>query len=117
MRLDYLVELGVDAIRLSPIFRSPMADFGYDISDYYPKGRATLGWRFANKGGPQMSSSRIFTVTVVAEVGFVGDLASSTEENVLKHFTDEIKQAASALSLRSVQSVRVLYCGGGMASE
>ncbi len=34
-RLDYLVWLGVDAIWLSPIFPSPMADFGYDISDYY----------------------------------------------------------------------------------
>jgi alpha-glucosidase len=33
-RVDYLVELGVGAIWLSPIFRSPMADFGYDISDY-----------------------------------------------------------------------------------
>lgn len=33
-RLDYLVELGVDAIWISPIFASPMADFGYDISDY-----------------------------------------------------------------------------------
>ena len=33
-RLPYLVELGVDAIWLSPIFRSPMADFGYDIADY-----------------------------------------------------------------------------------
>src|SRR5213078_2717576 len=33
-RLSYLVELGVDAIWLAPIFRSPMADFGYDISDY-----------------------------------------------------------------------------------
>ena len=33
-RLDHVVELGVDAIWLSPIFRSPMADFGYDISDY-----------------------------------------------------------------------------------
>src|SRR5262249_4303842 len=33
-RLSYLVELGVDAIWLSPIFPSPMADFGYDISDY-----------------------------------------------------------------------------------
>lgn len=31
---DYLAGLGVDAIWLSPIFRSPMADFGYDISDY-----------------------------------------------------------------------------------
>jgi alpha-glucosidase len=33
-RLPYLCELGVDALWLSPIFVSPMADFGYDISDY-----------------------------------------------------------------------------------
>jgi alpha-glucosidase len=33
-RLDHLAWLGVDAVWLSPIFRSPMADFGYDISDY-----------------------------------------------------------------------------------
>ena len=33
-RLDYLVDLGVDAIWISPIFPSPMADFGYDVSDY-----------------------------------------------------------------------------------
>jgi alpha-glucosidase len=33
-RLPYLQSLGVDAIWISPIFTSPMADFGYDISDY-----------------------------------------------------------------------------------
>lgn len=33
-KLDYLRWLGVDAIWLSPIYPSPMADFGYDISDY-----------------------------------------------------------------------------------
>lgn len=33
-RLDHLVALGVDAIWLSPIFPSPMADFGYDVADY-----------------------------------------------------------------------------------
>ena len=33
-RLPYLVELGFDALWLSPIFPSPMDDFGYDISDY-----------------------------------------------------------------------------------
>jgi len=33
-RLDHLQWLGVDALWLSPIFRSPMADFGYDVSDY-----------------------------------------------------------------------------------
>ncbi|WP_043604862.1 alpha-amylase family glycosyl hydrolase [Novosphingobium sp. Rr 2-17] len=33
-RLDYLVDLGIDAIWISPIFPSPMADFGYDVADY-----------------------------------------------------------------------------------
>jgi alpha-glucosidase len=33
-RLDYCVALGVDAIWLSPVYPSPMADFGYDVSDY-----------------------------------------------------------------------------------
>lgn len=33
-KLDYVQDLGVDAIWLSPIFPSPMADFGYDVSDY-----------------------------------------------------------------------------------
>ncbi len=33
-RLDHVKELGAGAIWLSPIFRSPMADFGYDVSDY-----------------------------------------------------------------------------------
>jgi alpha-glucosidase len=32
-RLDYLVELGVEALWLSPFFRSPMADGGYDVAD------------------------------------------------------------------------------------
>ena len=33
-RLDYIAGLGVDAVWLSPIFPSPMADFGYDVADY-----------------------------------------------------------------------------------
>jgi alpha-glucosidase len=33
-RLDHLVELGVDALWLSPFYRSPQADAGYDVSDY-----------------------------------------------------------------------------------
>ena len=33
-RLEHLEWLGVDAIWISPIFRSPMADFGYDVADY-----------------------------------------------------------------------------------
>src|SRR5215217_9233842 len=33
-KLDYLVQLGVDVIWLSPIYKSPNDDNGYDISDY-----------------------------------------------------------------------------------
>ena len=33
-RLDYVVEIGVHAIWISPIFASPMADFGYDVSNH-----------------------------------------------------------------------------------
>ena len=34
-KLDYLKDLGVDILWLSPIYKSPLADEGYDISDYY----------------------------------------------------------------------------------
>lgn len=34
-KLDYLKDLGINAIWLSPIYKSPMNDMGYDISDYY----------------------------------------------------------------------------------
>lgn len=33
-KLDYVKSLGVDAIWISPFFKSPMADFGYDVADY-----------------------------------------------------------------------------------
>ena len=33
-RLDHIAKLGADAVWLSPIFKSPMADMGYDVSDY-----------------------------------------------------------------------------------
>lgn len=33
-KLDYLAEMGVDGVWLSPFFRSPMKDFGYDVADY-----------------------------------------------------------------------------------
>ena len=34
-KLDYLKELGIDIIWISPIYKSPFIDQGYDISDYY----------------------------------------------------------------------------------
>ncbi len=32
--MDYFVDLGVETLWLSPIYESPMKDFGYDISDF-----------------------------------------------------------------------------------
>jgi len=34
LKLDHIHEMGFDAVWLSPIYPSPMADFGYDVSDY-----------------------------------------------------------------------------------
>ena len=34
-KLDYLQDLGVETLWLSPFFESPQADFGYDVSDYH----------------------------------------------------------------------------------
>ena len=34
-KLDYLKELGIDIVWLSPVYESPFVDQGYDISDYY----------------------------------------------------------------------------------
>lgn len=33
-KLPYIKELGIDGVWLSPIYKSPMADFGYDIADF-----------------------------------------------------------------------------------
>lgn len=33
-KLDYIVDLGVKAVWISPIYESPMKDFGYDISNF-----------------------------------------------------------------------------------
>ena len=38
-KLDYLQELGIDAIWLSPHYPSPFVDCGYDVSDYQDVGR------------------------------------------------------------------------------
>lgn len=67
-RLDYLQWLGVDAIWLAPIYASPMADFGYDVSDY---GRIA----------PELGSDEDFKALVAAahERGMrvLGDLVAS----------------------------------------
>jgi len=49
-RLDYVRDLGIDAIWISPMYPSPLVDFGYDISDYtaidplYVLSRTSIDW-------------------------------------------------------------------------
>lgn len=33
-KLDYLVDLGIDCVWITPVYPSPMDDFGYDLTDY-----------------------------------------------------------------------------------
>ena len=33
-KVDYIADLGVDYVWISPFFKSPQKDFGYDVSDY-----------------------------------------------------------------------------------
>ena len=53
-RLDYLEHLGVDAIWLSPIYPSPMVDFGYDVTDHTGVGlvRDPRALRWPRRRGP-----------------------------------------------------------------
>lgn len=44
-KLDYLKELGIDIIWISPVYQSPFVDQGYDISDYYKIARSSAPWR------------------------------------------------------------------------
>ena len=71
-KLDYLAWLGVDLVWVSPFYPSPMADFGYDVSDYcdvdpifgtledfgLPRCRSTQTWYAAtDRSGSNHSSS------------------------------------------------------------
>lgn len=65
-KLDYLENLGIDVIWLSPIYRSPMADMGYDIADY----RA-----IAPEFGTDQDFDRLLNEARQRGIGIVMDLA------------------------------------------
>ena len=44
-KLDYLQDLGIDVIWICPIYQSPNADNGYDISDYHAISMNSVRWR------------------------------------------------------------------------
>ncbi|MBO6133494.1 MAG: alpha-glucosidase [Lachnospiraceae bacterium] len=72
-KLDYLKDLGVDIIWLSPIYKSPLADEGYDIADYY-----SLDPRF----GTMEDMERLIAETKKRDMYILMDL-------VVNHCSDE----------------------------
>jgi len=61
-RIPYLTRLGVDAIWISPIFPSPMKDFGYDICDYTGIDPCLGRWRISTRcsSPPAATASSLF---------------------------------------------------------
>ena len=56
-RLDYLTDLGVDVLWLSPVYRSPQDDNGYDISDYQDIDRCSAPSRTWTNCSPRRTSA------------------------------------------------------------
>ncbi len=63
-KLDYVASLGVDAIWICPFFKSPMRDFGYDVSDYSPSIRDSDPWQMPMhlSNAPTNSVSKSFSI-------------------------------------------------------
>ena len=72
-KLDYLKDLGVDIIWLSPCYVSPLADQGYDIADYY-----SIDPRF----GTMADMDELITEAKKRDIGILMDL-------VVNHCSDE----------------------------
>lgn len=72
-KLDYLKDLGVDIIWLSPCYVSPLADQGYDIADYY---------RIDPRFGTMADMDELITEAKKRDIGILMDL-------VVNHCSDE----------------------------
>lgn len=83
-KLDYLADLGIGFIWLSPVYRSPMRDNGYDISDYYD---------IAPEFGTLTDMDRLIAEAGARNIGIVMDL-------VVNHSSDEHAWFQNALNGR-----------------
>ncbi|SIQ91552.1 glycoside hydrolase family 13 protein [Halanaerobium kushneri] len=72
-KLDYLAELGIDIIWLSPVYSSPMEDNGYDIADYY-----AIGEQF----GTMADMDKLIAEAKKRDIGIMMDL-------VINHSSDQ----------------------------
>ncbi len=87
-KLDYLADLGIDLIWLSPIYRSPMTDMGYDIADYQAI-------------APEYGTDRDFDILVeqarLRGIGIVMDLAVNHTSNQHAWFKSSRSSTSDAL--------------------
>ena len=81
-KLDYLKELGIDLIWLSPIYQSPFVDQGYDISDYY---------KIAEEFGTMEEFDLLLEEAKKRDMGIVMDL-------VVNHCSDQHEWFQKALA-------------------
>ena len=92
-KLDYLENLGIKIIWLSPIYVSPMFDFGYDIEDYY-----NINPMF----GTMEDFDLLMEETKKRGIRVVMDL-------VVNHTSDHHKWFKEALSIRSLRIVITMF--------
>ena len=90
-RLDYLKKLGIDAIWLSPVYRSPQDDNGYDISDYQD---------IEPMFGTMEDMERLFAEAKKREIRIMMDL-------VLNHTSDGFWRQRKAKTIR----IMIIMCG------
>lgn len=86
-KLDHLADLGIGFIWLSPVYRSPMRDNGYDISDYYD---------IAPEFGTLDDMDQLIAEAGARDIGIVMDL-------VVNHSSDEHAWFQNALSGRDAE--------------
>lgn len=86
-RLDYLHALGIGLIWLSPVFRSPMADNGYDISDYED---------IAPEFGSMADMERLIAEAKARDIGLLLDLVVNHTSNEHPWFLDARSSQDSA---------------------
>jgi Glycosidases len=88
-KLDYLQQLGINMLWLSPVYRSPMDDNGYDISDYE---------NIADIFGSMAEMEHLIAEAEARDIGILMDL-------VVNHTSDEHPWFIDALTSKTVLTV------------
>ncbi|MFP4362562.1 MAG: alpha-glucosidase [Spirochaetia bacterium] len=78
-KLDYLADLGVETLWISPFFKSPQKDFGYDISDYY---------KISKEYGTDDDIDRLIQMVHARDMKIVFDLVLNHTSNEHKWFIE-----------------------------